>query len=67
MSYIRQQRGRPSARGLFVLLHLYPAPQDVDPRPPWWMRSQTILAALRTVLCIMLDGNFREYPFHALR
>ena len=26
--------------------HIYPAPQHVDACPPWWMRSQAILALL---------------------
>src|SRR5215210_5965768 len=55
------------AKRLFVSLHLYPAPQHVEPRRPRWMRSQAILAPLRARLCKILHANFREYPFHALR
>jgi hypothetical protein len=33
--------------GLFTPSDLYAAPQHVDPRPPWWILSQAIHAALR--------------------
>jgi hypothetical protein len=56
----------PIGPGLCEFLHLYPAPQHVDPRPPWWMRSGAILAAPRGDLCKILHPNFGEYLFHAL-
>src|SRR5215218_2429387 len=39
----------------FISLHLHAAPQHVDPRPPWWMRSQAILASLVGDLCRILQ------------
>jgi hypothetical protein len=55
-----------SGPGIFVSLHLYPAPQDVEPRSPVWMPSRAILAALGAGLFKILHPNFREYPFYAL-
>jgi hypothetical protein len=52
---------------LFVSLHLHAAPQHVDPRPPWWIRSRAILAVLGARLCRILHPYFGELPFHALR
>jgi hypothetical protein len=47
--YIRQRSRTHLRLGLFASLHLYPAPQHVDPGPLWWMRSQAILVPLRGV------------------
>src|SRR5215211_1550440 len=56
-----------SRPGIFISVHLHAPPQHVDPAPPWWMRSQTILAGLKGDLCTILHPNFREFTFHALR
>ena len=51
----------PAVLFLFVLLHIHPAPQHVEPRSTWWMRSGAILAALRARPCKILQASFREH------
>jgi hypothetical protein len=62
--YIRRSGSGP---GLCSATHLYPPPQHVDPWYPACRLSDAILAPLRGDLCILLDMNFREFLFHALR
>src|SRR5829696_846020 len=46
--------------GPFALLHLYPAPQDVDPGLRGGCALRPSSRPWSTRLCIMLDMNFRE-------
>src|SRR5215216_2605380 len=48
-------------------LHIHPAPQHLDPADRVRGPSERLSAALRSDLCRILDANFRERLFHALR
>ena len=51
----------------FISLHIHPAPQHADPGERVRRALDSLLAALRADLCRLLDMNFRENIFHALR
>jgi hypothetical protein len=50
-----------------MILHIHPAPQDVDPSDRARRPSDGLLAAFKGDLCKMLDVDFREFTFQALR
>jgi len=66
-SHGRYSTGTIAEPGLFVPLHIYPAPQHVDSLSRCGQALDAILVALADDLCRILHPNFGEFPFHALR
>src|SRR3712207_2513882 len=54
-------------RPLFAPSHIYPSPQYVDPRHPARRLLDATLADLADGLCKIVQANFGEFTFHALR
>jgi hypothetical protein len=62
-----EHRTRLFEAGVLVSLHLYPAPQHVDPAHAAWGAADDVLAALGGGLCTILQASFREFLFYALQ